>query len=150
MSGIRWEPDPGQGMNLGFSTDAVTGDVTAVYQQPMDRIFAENKFRQRNEDNSARRRSGDLYEIANIPVWIVQYWKTVLGVDIHNPDDFPRILQLIQSQDWAPSVMVVDDGMNFSCKPKREYFTGPRDSSAHPLGSGRAKRFAGVIAQGVC
>ncbi len=137
-------------MNLGFNTDAVTGDVTVVYHQPMERIISENQFRQRNEDNSARRRAGELYEIANIPNWMAQMWKIVHGVDIHDADHFPAVLQLIQSQEYAPSVMVVDDGMSFSCKPKRDYFTGPKDSRSHPLGSGRARRFAGVIAQGVC
>lgn len=147
MPDIRWEPYDGGGMNVGFHVDPADNTVTTVYQQPMDRIIAENKFRRLHEDNSARRRSGALYEIANIPVWMIQMWRNKHGVDIHDPDHFPAILQLIQSQEYAPSVMVCEG--SFASKPKRTFFTGARDSASHPLASNRAQRSGGLIARGV-
>lgn len=146
MRGIRWEPYDGGGLNLGFHVDEVDGTVTAVYDQPMERIIRENQFRRRHEDNSVRRRSGKLYEIANIPYKIAMYWKTHLGVDIMDQGDFPKVLQLIQSPEWAEAVMVCQG--SFAQRPKRQFFTGPRDQVSHPLGSNRA-RLGGAIARGI-
>lgn len=142
---IQWEYDGGA-MNIGYSFDEADGLMRVHYHQPIDRIVAENRHRRLHEDNSAQRRSGKLYEIANIPMSIIAHWRNVLGVDINNPDDFPKILQLVQSPEWCDAVMVCQG--SFKAKPRVEYFTGARDRAPHPLASNRA-RIGGAIGRGI-
>ncbi len=134
---IRWDENDGSGVDVGYHVDHATDQLTVVHSQPVDKIIRENQFRRRTEDNSARRRSGLLYEIANIPDIIVLQWKAKYGVDVMNKAHMPWVLRLIASREYNAAVAVTDG--NFMQAPERTTFIGARDRASHPLASNRAK-----------
>ncbi len=134
---IRWDENDGSGVDTGFDVDHASGLITVVNSQPVAKIIKQNQFRRSTEDNSERRRSGLLYEIANIPNIMAMRWKVLYGVDIMNKSHMPWVLRLIASREYNSAVAVTDG--NFTQSPERTHFIGSRDRASHPLASNRAK-----------
>ncbi len=131
MAKILWQ-DPGSSTSLanGLSVDPVTGDVTVVYRQDVNRILELNQIRRNEAVNLKRRRSGEMYQVAEIPLVTVMMWKDELGVDIHNADHWQSVRELLHDPEWR-GVRVEET--RFLDRPKRSYvpLAQPR---LHPLG----------------
>lgn len=148
MAGILWEND-GSGVDVGYHYDQATGAFTVCHSQDVSHIAANNTRRRLTEDNSARRRSGDLYQIAEIGNGTLMEWKVKYGVDVNNEDHWPAVMRLIHSREYREQVMVTEG--NFVRRgegQERKFFTGSLDSSSHPLSSNRSRKYGGIIASG--
>lgn len=152
MPNIRWDRNDGSGLNVGFLPDHATGQLHVVHNQSsavISAILSNNAFRRNTEDNSARRRSGKLFQLAEVPNGIVMEWLVKYGVDINNVDHWPQVMQLIHSRDYA-SVKVAEG--NYLRRPVQSHFCGSRDRANHPLASNRARfdrATGGIIKAGV-
>ncbi len=140
----RWEND-GSALNVGYVPDHTTGELTVVHSQDINPIVQNNQLRRSTEDNSKRRRSGEFFQIAEIPLGIVMRWKTLHGVDIDDPNDWPAVMQLIQSREYNQTVAVTDG--NYTKAPVRKHFTGAGTRASHPLGVGSGR--GGLVKQGI-
>ncbi len=136
MPKIRWDAPDEDGRMHGYHVDHANGQITMVQVQDPRAIIRRNKLRRANDNTDARRRSGQLYEIADIPNSIVLEWKAKYGVDMMNKDHFRQVLELIHSREYAPSVKLVEGDMRQHAT--RNHFAGSRDRSTHPLASNRA------------
>lgn len=131
MSQIIWQ-DPGGASSLanGISIDPVTGAVTVVYRQDVNRILDLNQIRRNQEIDHKRRKSGQLYQVAEIPLVTVMLWKEKFGVDIHNADHWGAVRELLHDPEWKG--LRVEE-TRFLERPKRSYV--PRaQPGLHPLG----------------
>jgi hypothetical protein len=136
MSSTPWEYDGVGGLNNKYHHDPTSNQVTIQYSQPVNAIIRNNQLRRKTENNSARRRSGELFQIAEIPVGIIHMWKVKHGVDIHNRDHWQGVKQLIASREYNAAVGVTDG--EYLTAPVKQHFIGQRNSASHPLGSNRA------------
>lgn len=136
MAKVRWEQYDGGGLDVGFVVDHASQQLHTVYHQDPSHILTQNAFRRNTEDNSARRRRGDMYQVAEIPLGIVMEWKTKHGVDIHDVDHWPKVKELLHSPEYS-AVRVSES--NFLNRPVRTHFAGSRVRASHPLASNRAK-----------
>jgi hypothetical protein len=125
--------------------------VSIIHHQSgadLDKIIRDNHLMRTTVDQSAARRAGLLYMIANIPNGIVMEWLVKYGVDMNCQAHWPRVMQLIASHEYNRSVATVDG--TFHHTPVRRTFIGARDRASHPLASNRAQSGpGGLIKAGV-
>ncbi len=147
MGQIQWEHQGG-GFHQGVHHDEASGQFTLCFHHDDSFISAVNRHRRLTEDNSARRRSGKLFQVAEVSNGTIMEWKHMHGVDVFNEDHWPGVMRLIHSQQYRDKVMVTESNCVRSNESvERKYFTGSLDQSSHPLSSTRRK-FGGVIASG--
>ncbi|HXU58659.1 MAG TPA: hypothetical protein VN710_07905 [Verrucomicrobiae bacterium] len=92
---IEAQPD---GIVEWFHFDELTGEMAIERVQDVEPVLEANKRAQTGGDGFSPSR--ELREVAEIPLGIVELWRTVLGVDIFNRDHWPRVKQLLRDADW--------------------------------------------------
>ncbi len=137
MPKIRWDVDHSTDTHTGYHVDHANGKLTRVTVQDPSALIKKNKFRRAHDNTAQRRRTGQMFEIADVPNAIYLLWKEKHGCDMLNKDDFRKMMSLIHSQDYAPSVKVTDG--NYMQGGTRQHFVGARDRASHPLASNRAQ-----------
>ena len=151
MSQISWEGIGGSGLSIGLQHDTANETVSILHHQSgadIDKIIRDNHLMRTTVDQSAARRAGLLYQIANIPNGLLMEWLVKYGADINCRAHWPRILQLIASNEYNRAVATVDG--TFMKDPVRSTFIGARDRASHPLASNLAQRGpGGLIKAGV-
>jgi hypothetical protein len=78
--------------------DELTGEMTIERIQDVEPVIEANKRAKTAGDGFSPSR--ELREIAEIPMGIVELWRTVLGVDIFNRDHWPAVKRLLRDRDW--------------------------------------------------
>lgn len=69
------------------------------YEQDVEPILDLNKAKQ-SAGRAYYAQDHEMWRVASIPV-VVQYdWMTKHGVDVHNPDHWPRVQRLLNDPDW--------------------------------------------------
>ena len=89
------QPD---GITEIFHMDERTGEITIERIQDVEPVIEANKRAQTAGDGFSPSR--DLRQIAEIPLGIVELWRTVLGVDIFNRDHWPAVKRLLRDSEW--------------------------------------------------
>lgn len=133
---IRWDEADGSGVNVGFHLDEASNRITVLHSQPIDAIVKQNHWRRQNEDNTRLRKSGALYEVADVPNIIAMEWMKLYGVNIMDKDHMPAVLALIDSPEWHDAVATTN--LKVSRRAPRKHLTGVRDRANHPLASNRS------------
>lgn len=151
MPAIRWEKRDGSGLDVGFHLDHASNRLTVIHSQPaadVAKIIKQNQYRRKYVDSSAQRRSGKMWEVANIPNGIVMEWMKLYGVNAMDKEHLPAVVALCSSPEWRDAVAVTD--FDFSQSPGRTTFAGPIDRANHPLASNRSykHRGGGIIDSG--
>lgn len=96
MGGRYFGHDPALGLSEAFHFDE--SHFTIETKQDVE-PFLENNKRLAN-DGDGYSPSRDWRRIANIPLGIVEMWRTRLGVDIFNKDHQPAVRRLLNDPDW--------------------------------------------------
>jgi len=81
-----------------FDMDELTGEITIERVQDVEPVIEANKRAQSAGDGFSPSR--ELREIAEIPMGVVELWRTVLGVDIFNRDHWPAVKRLLRDSEW--------------------------------------------------
>src|SRR5215469_6219006 len=81
-----------------FHMDELTGEITIERVQDVELVIEANKRAQVAGDGFSPSR--ELREIAEIPMGVVELWRTVLGVDIFNRNHWPAVKRLLRNSDW--------------------------------------------------
>jgi hypothetical protein len=81
-----------------FHMDELTGEITIERSQDVEPVIEANKRAQTAGDGFSPSR--DLRQIAEIPMGVVELWRTVLGVDIFNRDHWPAVKRLLRDSEW--------------------------------------------------
>lgn len=66
--------------------------------QDVEPILDKNKALHNHDDGYSPSR--EMRRAATIPNIIIMKWRRELGVDIHNPDHWPKVKQLLNSSEW--------------------------------------------------
>jgi hypothetical protein len=93
---IEAQPD---GIVEWFHFDELTGEIAIERIQDVEPVLEANKRAQTSGDRFSPSR--EMREIAEIPLGIVELWRTVLGVDILNRNHWPAVKKLLRDSDWA-------------------------------------------------
>jgi hypothetical protein len=78
--------------------DEASGQMTIQRQQDVEPVLEANKRRALAHDGFSPSR--ELREIAEIPLGIVELWRTVLGVDIFDRNHWPAVKRLLRDSEW--------------------------------------------------
>ena len=81
-----------------FHMDERTGEIPLERIQDVEPVIEANKRAQTAGDGFSPSR--DLRQIAEIPMGVVELWRTVLGVDIFNRDHWPAVKRLLRDSEW--------------------------------------------------
>jgi len=81
-----------------FHMDELTGEITIERVQDVEPVIEANKRAQTAGDGFSPSR--DFRQIAEIPLGVVEFWRTMLGVDIFNRDHWPAVKRLLRDSDW--------------------------------------------------
>jgi hypothetical protein len=81
-----------------FHMDELTGEITIERLQDVEPAIEANKRAQTAGDGFSPSR--ELREIAEIPMGVVELWRTVLGVDIFNRNHWPAVKRLLRDSEW--------------------------------------------------
>lgn len=92
---LEVQPD---GITEIFHMDELTGEIAIERIQNVEPVIEANKRAQTTGDGFSPAR--DLREIAEIPLGVVELWRTVLGVDVFNRDHWPAVKRLLRDRDW--------------------------------------------------
>lgn len=92
---LEVQPD---GITEIFHMDELTGEIAIERVQDVAPVIEANKRARTAGDGFSPSR--DLREIAEIPLGVVELWRTVLGVDIFNRDHWPAVKRLLRDRDW--------------------------------------------------
>lgn len=92
---LEVQPD---GITEIFHMDELTGEIAIERVQDVAPVIEANKRAQTAGDGFSPSR--ELREIAEIPLGVVELWRTVLGVDIFNRDHWPAVKRLLRDRDW--------------------------------------------------
>ena len=93
---LEIQPD---GITEIFHMDELTGEMTIERVQDVEPVIEANKRAQTAGDGFSSSR--DLRQIAEIPMGVVELWRTVLGVDIFNRDHWPAVKRLLRDSEWG-------------------------------------------------
>lgn len=95
-----WWDDEGS-VRTGFHLD---GDELTIahldHQEVIDGVLKANREDYAMGSTYQSAPKGDFHLIARITPGVAQIWKTQYGVDIHNPDHFDAIMDLIHHPDF--------------------------------------------------
>jgi hypothetical protein len=92
---LEIQPD---GVTEIFHMDELTGEIAIERSQDVEPVIEANKRAQTAGDGFSPSR--ELRQIAEIPMGVVELWRTVLGVDIFNRDQWPAVKRLLRDRDW--------------------------------------------------
>ena len=81
-----------------FHMDELTGEIAIERVQDVEAVIEANKRAQIAGDGFSPSR--DFREIAEIPLGVVELWRTVLGVDIFNRNHWPAVKRLLRDSEW--------------------------------------------------
>jgi len=81
-----------------FHMDELTGEITIERVQDVEPVIEANKRAQTAGDGFSPSR--DFRQIAEIPLGVVEFWRTMLGVDIFNRDHWPAVKRLLRNSEW--------------------------------------------------
>jgi len=81
-----------------FHMDELTGEIAIERVQDVEAAIEANKRAQTAGDGFSPSR--DFREIAEIPLGVVELWRTVLGVDIFNRNHWPAVKRLLRDSEW--------------------------------------------------
>lgn len=151
MSKIYWEPS-GFNISHGYHFDEGTDQFTFCYRHDDRWLSQDNRNRRRNEfgtaENDRRRRSGELYQFAEVSNGTVMEWRHVYGVDVFNEDHWPAVMRLVHSMEYRDKVMVTEGSfLDSNASQAKKYFLGGHTAETHPLSTTR-KKYRGIIASG--
>jgi len=92
---LEVQPD---GITEWLHIDELTGEMAIERSQDVAPVIEANKHAQTSGDGFSPSR--ELREIAEIPMGVVELWRTVLGVDIFNRNHWPAVKRLLRNSDW--------------------------------------------------
>jgi hypothetical protein len=92
---IEAQPD---GIVEWLHVDELTGEIAIERHQNVEPAIEANKRAQTAGDGFSPSR--ELREIAEIPMGVVELWRTVLGVDLFNRDHWPAVKRLLRDSEW--------------------------------------------------
>lgn len=67
------------------------------YQQDVEPILEANKSRALSDFN----KKSEMWHAASIPITVQYKWLVEKGVDVHNPDHWPKVRQLLNDSEWS-------------------------------------------------
>ena len=83
--------------------DHANGTFAIGHHQDCDPVKDANK-RNRIEADAKKQMANDWIHYASVPNVLIMKWRQKLGVDFFNEDHWPRVMQLINSRDYADGV----------------------------------------------
>ena len=78
--------------------DELTDEMTIERRQDVEPVIEANKRAQTAGDGFSPSR--EFREIAEVPMGVVELWRTVLGVDIFNRNHWPAVKRLLRDSEW--------------------------------------------------
>jgi hypothetical protein len=78
--------------------DELTGEMAIQRCQDVSEALEANKARATSHDGFSPAR--ELREIAEIPMGVVEVWRTTLGVDIFDRNHWPAVKRLLRDGAW--------------------------------------------------
>ncbi len=81
-----------------FHVDELTGEIAIQRVQDAAPVLEANKRAQTAGDGFSPSR--ELREIAEIPLGVVELWRTILGVNIYDRNHWPKVKKLLADRDW--------------------------------------------------
>jgi hypothetical protein len=93
--------DPISGITTTFSYDHANDQFTVGYFQDTTAIQESNKLAQLDIDSHRKQAKNNWNLYARVPNIVIMEWKRKYGVDFFDRDHWPRVMQLINSRDYA-------------------------------------------------
>jgi hypothetical protein len=82
-----------------YVEDPMTGDLTVIRSADAGPILEANKALASSGDGYSPSR--ELRRAATVPFIVYELWKNLYGVDMFNPDHGPKVMELLDSSEWA-------------------------------------------------
>lgn len=95
--------NPFTGEVVTFDYHHDTDSVTIGHHQDCTDIIDANK-RARIEIDAKKQMANDWIHYASVPNILILKWKHEHNVDFFNPEDWPKVMALINSRDYAEGV----------------------------------------------
>lgn len=95
--------NPFTGETVTFEYNHANDSVTIGHHQDCSGIIDANK-RARIEIDAKKQMANDWIHYASIPNILILKWKREHNVDFFNPDDWPKVMALINSRDYRDGV----------------------------------------------
>lgn len=89
--------NPETGMRIDF--EATDEGFLLHYHQDCEPIIEENK-RKQSAGREYYARDPDMWRVASIPVGIQLKWMVEHGVDVLQPDHWPKVKKLLNDPEW--------------------------------------------------
>lgn len=92
-----FDRDPSRGLTTWWE-DTPEGFLLR-YEQDVEPLIDENR-RKQNAGRDYYASAGDYWKVASIPVTVQYKWMIEDGIDITNPDHWPRVQRKLNDPDW--------------------------------------------------
>ena len=96
--------DPITRIKTEFEYDHSQDKFVVKRSQDVDAILEDNKLAQLDVDSHRKQSKNDWSLYARVPNILIEKWLTEHGVDFFNPDHWQKVMRLINSPDYAPTV----------------------------------------------
>lgn len=95
---VLYKSDPSRQLNIWWE-DQPDGGFQLHYEQNVEAILDLNKQKQR-AGRAYYAQDDEMWRVASIPIVVQMEWLTRFGVDVHEPDHWPRVKKLLNDSDW--------------------------------------------------
>lgn len=95
--------NPITGESVSFEYDHANDEIRIGHHQDCTNIIEENKYQRLHSDAKAQIKN-DWVKYASVPNILILKWRQEHGVDFFNPDHWPKVMELINSRDYAYGV----------------------------------------------
>ena len=90
--------DPLTGISLYHEYDEATETTILHYEQP--NLDEHLRFNKETANNGTYKADKDFWHVAHFPDIVIMKWKTEYGIDVFSKEDWPKVRQLLNSNEW--------------------------------------------------